>query len=222
MSFEITTDAKSIERRIVYAIAKKLKAKGSDHFTDLANSIHSVLYNAMLESDTYISLTYGTLRADFGLDADMIAQLPNIIKNLIDVTVKWNDAYGKRGRMKNEYEIFNVQVGVIPKFGTKAGSKVIRPAIEAAKYYSNGNLIDWLTWLLFGGVEVVVEDYKVLYKAGRGRSEMGIMAGPNGYFTFEVDPQYAGTINDNWVTRTLEENRLTVYNEIYEFIKKIF
>ena len=213
----------TINRKIKYAIAKQLRARNYLYARayQLATEIQAFIVDRLIESETYASLVGGTLRADFGLDDSEIANLPNVVYSLISVEVNFKDAVGHKGKLGNELRVFEMQVGIVPKFNTSYGRKAIHNAIVGAQYYSNEHLIDWLTWLLFGGVEVMVEDYKVTYLPGRGRSEMAVMRGPNGYHTFEVDPEFAGTPNNNWVTRILDANRAAIIDMIKDTVKAV-
>ena len=62
-----------------------------------------------------------------------------------------------------------------------------------------------MEWLLLRGTEVVIEDAFVIYKdRPNSRSGMAIMAESDSR-VFRVDPQYAGTENDNFVINTIND-----------------
>lgn len=223
MAIKITLDKATINRKIKYALAKQLRERNylSERCYQLSTEIQAFIVDKLIESPTYDSLVNGSLRADFGLDDSEINNLPNVVYSLIYVPIFFKDAVGYKGKLKNERTIFELRIGIVPRFDTSYGRKSINNAIEGAQYYSNGHLIDWLTWLLFGGIEVVVEDYKVYYRPGIGRSEMAVMHGPNGYFSFNVDPEFAGTVNNNWVTRILDKNKADIFDMIKDTIKVV-
>jgi len=70
-----------------------------------------------------------------------------------------------------------------------------------ASYDSNGYTIDWLKWLLTEGSNIVISNYQVIpdYR-GVGRSRISIMGHGLG---FRIPPEYAGTSEDNFITRSL-------------------
>lgn len=64
--------------------------------------------------------------------------------------------------------------------------------------------LHWLNWLLTEGFKVIVVDFSFRFNRGRGRSEGGYMV--NGGM-WRVPPQYVGTIDDNFITRSLTNPR---------------
>ncbi len=75
--------------------------------------------------------------------------------------------------------------------------------LPTASYRSNQNIVEWLSWLLFSGTEVVVSDYYVRYTGSvRSRTGDAIMV-PSGKSraNFKIRATYAGTDSDNWITR---------------------
>lgn len=81
-------------------------------------------------------------------------------------------------------------------------------SLPTASYKSNQHIIEWLSWLLFSGSTVVVADYFVYSGNPSAKSRTGgtIMV-PSGKSkkNFRVRSPYAGTANDNWITRAAEK-----------------
>lgn len=77
--------------------------------------------------------------------------------------------------------------------------------------------IKWLDWLLTKGNTIVVADYCVWYTPGNPNSRSGgaVMAKPG---SFRIPPAYAGTLNDNFITRALEGIEEFIFEEIKRFI----
>jgi hypothetical protein len=65
--------------------------------------------------------------------------------------------------------------------------------------YSGGDL-HWLDWLLIRGDQIIISNYQYNPSTGLGRSGLGNMIGGN---SFRVPPAFAGTKNNNFVTRAL-------------------
>ena len=65
--------------------------------------------------------------------------------------------------------------------------------------YSGGDL-HWLDWLLIRGDQIIISNYQYNPSTGFGRSGLGNMIGGN---SFRVPPAFAGTKNNNFVTRAL-------------------
>lgn len=68
--------------------------------------------------------------------------------------------------------------------------------------------LHWLRWLLESGNSVIVVNYHYSPEGGFGRSKSGIMRQGGAW---RVPPQYAGTANDNFITRAFsyKEKELT-------------
>ncbi len=66
-----------------------------------------------------------------------------------------------------------------------------------------GESLDWISWLLTRGDDVVVADYHVV-PGNHGRSGDAVMK--QGDF-FRVRPEYSGTIEDNAITRALKNRQ---------------
>jgi hypothetical protein len=68
--------------------------------------------------------------------------------------------------------------------------------------------IPWMEWLLVEGDKIQVMDYSYIFKFA-GRSAHGIMVPtkkPGNFFSVaRVGPQFAGVVNNNWITRTLDD-----------------
>jgi hypothetical protein len=80
---------------------------------------------------------------------------------------------------------------------------------------AKGTILEWLEWLLLLGNRTVVYGYS--YKPDRmGRSGGGVMEGGS---IFRVPPQFAGSRDDNFITRALS-NRDRELQRIFEGIFK--
>lgn len=152
------------------------------------------------ESDTYNSLLYGDLRAEFGLEFPG-RDLDGVLRDLIDPrNIEINV-----GKTDNAFIRVDINTGFFIS--------------DSGVYLSDGGLVDWLNWLLYRGTDIVVADHSILYSrdAGRefptSRSGQAIMI-PLG--SYSVPPEYAGTENDNWLTKAMDG----IQDYIFELIKR--
>lgn len=75
--------------------------------------------------------------------------------------------------------------------------------------------LHWLKWLLESGHKIIVVDYHFTAGSGKGRSKGGIMTRGGAW---RVPPQYAGTLDDNFITRAFggrEEDITNLINDIF-------
>lgn len=81
---------------------------------------------------------------------------------------------------------------------------------------SDGRL-EWLRWLLLEGGNTIISEYEFQPDRGMGRTGFGIMVQKTGG-GWSVPSEYAGTANDNFITRALSNFNL----EIEQALSKVF
>lgn len=158
-------------------------------------SLQGYIRSKLLLSETYYSLTEGTLKGEFGLGEEANSEVSQIV-NIIAESLKIR---------------FNRFKFVFPRL---TGGLVIyidlniyRDLLNSSFSYvseKSGSEIKWLEWLLIKGDEIIIQNYHVLFgEFDQSRSGMAIMF-KNG--VYQVSPNYSGTFNDNWITRELGDN----------------
>jgi hypothetical protein len=158
----------------------------------ITQAIANFLYEKFISSSTYFSLTSGTLRAEFGLDDVEVAKIPDIIIDMLSIN--------------SDIDFSNGQIKIVIKFIDENFDPNKEGSYVSVNKKGESHIIPWLLWLLTAGDKDVVADYSVALKDGKGRSEMAIMIKPNISGSYSVDPEYSGTENDNWITKTIRYN----------------
>jgi hypothetical protein len=65
--------------------------------------------------------------------------------------------------------------------------------------------LPWLEWLLLYGGKIIVRDYRVkMGSNNRSRTGMAVMVESSGS-NWRVPTEFAGTSNNNWVTRAINK-----------------
>ena len=186
--------AKLIEgaRAIALKINKGLANIFNKRIFRQANSIESqikpLVSAALLSSPEIQSLSSGTLRIDFGLTQDPSADIVNAITNSLSV---------------------QAQKAVASASGIKGGVLITLQPTDYSNLFSlpsavqiteKGEVLPWLEWLLTLGQQLIIADFGVEYgpygRTGGGRMVEGVAA-------FKVNSQYAGTIDNNFITRAI-------------------
>lgn len=184
-----------ITQKIKTALNKKIYIEGALNakLIRLSERLHELLYINFFKSETYISLTGGELRAEFGLDESSVNDLPELVKKLVSVTV-----------MINSVPKVNNMVTISIGFSDYEEIDFSKDGMFVTE---KGDIINWLWWLLSAGESEIatIDQYSVYLKQGQGRSHMAVMIKSVGQ-SYSVDGYFAGTPHDNWVTRTLREN----------------
>lgn len=173
--------------------------------------IRLVLRQKLYSSDTVFNLIFGKLQLDFGLTDDVARQVVyEIVEAVVNQVVVDYDPNGK--------DLVTLRVTVNPP--PIAQLLLIRNAsytsINAAGEASE---VPWLKWLLTRGTQVVVKGYNVKYgdyrRLGHSRTKQAIMIKTYSD-PFRVDPEFAGTEDDNFITRAI----LAATPEIQDIVYK--
>lgn len=193
MALTILDSNQAIAQRVRAALKVAVQ---QDNFLDkriqkVLDFIGQFLYEKFITSSTYFSLTSGTLRAEFGLDDSEAAKLPDLIIDMLTI--------------KSDLDFSNGKIKIIIKFIDEDFDPNKLGSYTSVNKKGDATLIPWLYWLLTAGTEDVVTDHYMSAIPGAGRSEMAIMIKEEGS-TYSVDPEYAGSANDNWITKTIKFN----------------
>lgn len=163
----------------------------------ISRKVGELIGDALIRTPEAQSILTGQLKADFGLtDTQASSSLEQLIEAVKrSTTVKLN--IKPTGGVKYAYAMV---VSILP-----AGLSSVLSTIGTYTSENSGKDIAWMEWLLTRGVEVVVDDAFVIYgNKPSSRSGMAVMAQSGGSGRmFRVDPQYAGTADDNFVTKTI-------------------
>lgn len=167
---------------------------------------------SLIEDSFYLSLT------DYDNVLFFQIGLPNV-GSVADTIVDYvSKAFSLRKlpAKKNDFGGFSI---VVLKEG-------IQPLISLpfAGYTSKRGDVDWLQWLLTAGTSEVVANYRIMYGDFRSsRTKEAIMV-PSKSGGFRFDAEFAGTEDNNWITRSLSrlESRLKAIfeNIINNYIQK--
>lgn len=194
-AFKILTANNIITKDIKTAINKALfvKAVLKPKTDVLVINLREFLIQKFLDSETYDSLIYGELRAEFGLDDEEVSNIYTMLNDIIHV---YFNIYNTKVN-----NLVTLEVGLVDKEDIDFNT-------HGVFYTKKGEPIHWLYWLLTQDENEVVPDYALYLKQGAGRSEMAIMILPkDGSGGYRVEGYFAGTEKDNWITRTLRANK---------------
>jgi len=92
-------------------------------------------------------------------------------------------------------------------------------SLPMGSYQSKGGKVDWLNWLLTAGTSEVISGYRVMYgffDTSRTGQAIMVKSKTKG---FSIDPDYAGTQDDNWITRSLKRVEGNISNLFQKVIK---
>lgn len=196
---------KTLTAKIIFASSQavdKMIVRNTEPIEIMAKDI---IFTAFEMSPTFSSLLSGKLKADFGLTDQLAVNAKNeIISHIVNnIRVQYNLRSQKNIKVgQGVFGSFFLVLMPDPNFyeKIKSGSYISNGAY-VRKYGLDGN-IDWLEWLLTRGTEIVIADFEVKYgNFKNSRSQLALMQEGG---AFRVDPEFAGTLEDNFITRTIE------------------
>lgn len=214
------TVAKIVDDKIIYAlqrdVVKKFKKIIPQIKSEIKPKISSIVLDKLKQSDTVQSLLSGKLKDDFGLFGNVV----NVtIKNIIDKIsegIELNIDFSQKSGSIVTTTLDILPYSDFPKIASVAG----------ASFPSAGGNVDWLEWLLARGTQVVIGDYWIFpYAKGRTRSggtSIMKMIESKPRQPFRVDPNYAGTLTDNFITRAIESTKDDVSKVLLESVNRRF
>jgi len=157
-----------------------------------SNKIKSIILDSIRNQPEYTELKSGVLRNQLGLPDP--AMVDSVLSALDDIEVKINRAQVNNSELQAQL-IINVM---------KSDYSAVLSAAGASYTTEKGAQINWLEWLLLRGQDSVIVGYRYLPKiTDKSRTGKGIMISGNSAI-YRVPPAFAGTVDDNWITRGID------------------
>lgn len=195
LSLSIIENNSVIEKGILTALLPEVSAFMNKASKYVQSNIFPIIKESILAQPEYDSLVNGQLRLELGIpDAAMrVEDLINVwINNTI---VEYKPPQIMNNRIKSSFTIKMIRANF---------SDVLSLNLASIERNAIGATIPWLEWLLLEGTATLVDNYEVFIGPhNRSRTGYAIMKASDGQ-GWGVPPEYAGTINDNWITRALE------------------
>lgn len=213
MAKTMNTSLKILESdaQITSSILKALKPQVDDflkkRIPKIEVSLRQMISDMLKNEPEYESLSSGRLKYEFGLPNEVsIDSIVDILSNTVNI--------------ETTQSIINSR-GISIKLNLTALSKDGEPAISSSDAFvidtKGGYALPWLEWLLFRGTQPIVKNYSVrLGQNPFSRSGMAIMVESNK--NWRVPSEFAGSINNNWISRAIDKNE----DKIQEKIISIF
>jgi len=159
-------------------------------------TLPSILHEIVTGAPEYGSLIGGQLRLELGIP-DASSKIARMIVNWtsnIQYNIKIPALAGHQIKASFKASLFKANF-----------SEVINT--DDAKVYDRlrGYDLPWLQWLVFYGNIPIIDDYAVEFRnTSRSRTGGAVMASSKQ--SWHVPASYAGTIEDNWITRSISSH----------------
>lgn len=192
-NIKILETQKEIEQEILKALRPQVDSLMQSAIRRLKVSIPEIVSKAIYESATFQSLSSGQLRLEFGI-SDAQAK----VAGLLSIWIKNMQFQYEKPAVATKGIKSRLSINMIKSdFSDVLGSDY------AEVYASKGYTLPWLKWLLLDGTANIVNAYDVFIGPNyRSRTGMAIMK--KSVSGWSVPSEFAGTQNDNWITRAIE------------------
>lgn len=211
VSFTAIDGFGELDRSVRDYINKRATSTYKQVESKIQDKVSEKINRSILSSAATQSILSGRLRSDFGLTIDAAQVAVKSIINHILSNIKLSMTYSYRGANIALFSLDLLPLGIKDLAQLPAGNY-----LSTGKY--GGGDVTWLTWLLTKGTSVVIGDFYVFTGiSGTSRSNESVMQKvTTGRSGFRVDPGFAGSENDNFVTRALEPIIPEIRDEVFK------
>lgn len=192
---------KSILDALIPEVNNYLKQKLQNIKENLPTLIIQILSN----TETYTSLISGQLQYEFGIPdpQSKLDEILNLWAN--NIMINYKAPTVSSSKLKASFS-----VSIIRSDFADVLSKDSAFVIDSLRGYN----LPWLEWLLLEGNKTIIKNQQVVIRPSKfSRTGMAIMQESN--TSWKVPSQYSGTINNNWITRAIDDNE-TLINSFFE------
>lgn len=204
LSVNLVESDSEITSKILQALMPQVSVYFDKIQSQLVDSIPSIIIQSIVNQPEYDALMSGTLQYEFGIP-DPGSRLSEIIETIRNgYVVKYKPVSAKSSSL----------VGGIKIEMVKKDFSDLLSLGSASLTTEKGEKLEWLRWLLVEGDNVIISDNVfILGPDPNSRTGYGIMRQIGGGF-WRVPPEYAGNLENNWITRAIEEASTSIDKEI--------
>ena len=208
LTVRVLESDKIISERIGNALIPQVRKFMEIRKNKLREQLPSIIYKAIVSSPEYSSILGGGLRYQFGIPNPM-QKLEGILNIWVsNVLVTYTPPVViSGGRIKS---------GIIIEMIKSDYSDVLGTDYALVEDKRRGYSLPWLKWLLLDGSYTLVRNHQVILGSNpRSRTGLAVMRPSSD--SWGVPRRFSGTMNDNWITRSLDLSQ----NVINNFIIKV-
>jgi hypothetical protein len=207
-SLKLAEDNSTISKNIINALLPDIRR----YFTNISNKltriIPDIVIKAIIAQPEYQALLNGQLQYELGIPdpAARLSEILETIKSGQSINIQAPQLTGNRISAKLTFGMVKKDFSDLLSLGAAT--------INTEK----GVQLNWLEWLLVQGDTVIISNYDfILGPSPYSRTGMGIMRERSGG-SWRVPPEYAGTVNNNWITRAIDSAAQSIDQTITNII----
>ncbi len=204
-----------IIKRILKVFCSQINDRMSLRLDVIKKEITDLFPLVLKYTPTYNALVYGRLGDELGLPAGeaqkRVDSIIELICKSIEIEFKPFRPYGS-----------SIRGGLFIRIIKKDFKDIVKDK-NAIVTTQKGVDLNWLEWLLERGNSFIVigYSYKNLPGKNKGRSGDGLMIKrKNGNNNWRIPPEFSGTVDNNWVTRSIDDSKKLITLEILKIIEK--
>lgn len=188
---------KDLEDSIKKEFYKELGRKIKIALPKIKSGMSDLVYTLFIKTEEYASLTSVSevggisLMREFGLDRETATQtVEKIIRTFVNqIDIKYSDGLLQIDMIESDFnDILNMPESSY---------------ISHSKTRNTDTPIDWLDWFLTQGDRIIIKGWDIIYGIMPDSRSGGAIMVPNKTGFWRL-PKYGGTIEDNWITRTIQ------------------
>jgi hypothetical protein len=192
---------RQIKRLILDAFRDAMHTAIKKAASKIKQRVRFLIQRKIRNQPEYRALIGGKLQAEFGLDNP---------KGIEDIITIWANSITVF--ILNTKSVNGVIKGGIEIRAIKSDYSDVLADAAAVQKTENNDSLNWLEWLLLEGDKKIIRRYDVQYDA-KGRAGAVMVKSKK---SWGVPPEYAGTAQNNWVIRAMDN----VEDEISDIVKE--
>jgi len=209
VQFKLLDTSKDIQNKILQALLPDVVSLMNNAVSVIKKNLPDIVLSGISAAPEYQSLVGGNLQYELG-----IPDPANKIGGLLDIWAKNIQYEYTKPTLSNSRIISKFSASMI-----KADfSDVLYTDYAMVQDYSRGYSLPWLEWLLLNGSATIIPFHQVVFGPNpNSRTGFAVMRNVGSEY-WKVPSEFAGTIADNWITRSLE----SVSPNIQQLVERAF
>lgn len=210
-SIDIVESDQQISQEINKAILQELNSRLPSVFKKTQDYIRQTVIGSIRSQPEYISLMSGSLKYEFGLP-DSSSRVGAILDTIEQsLYVEYQQPKMRRSNIVGGFFIGMVNSGFADILSLK----------ESTFITEKGASLEWLKWLLLEGDKTIIIGYDFnIGNYKNSRTGGGIMS-PSFSGSWRVPPEFAGTIENNWIVRAVESVQDQIESHVFSLLQKM-
>jgi hypothetical protein len=208
LSLKIIDNNKDIYNSLLKALLPDIINYMDSAIIMIRRELGGIVKKAIFSSPEYSSIVGGDLKYQLGL-VDGGSKIEGLLEFWINnISYEYQRPAIKNNMIKSSFSASLIK----SDFSDVLGS-------EYAYMTDNlrGYSLPWLEWLLLNGTAIIINDYTVTMGYNKYSRTGGAVMTNGG--SWSIPSQFAGTVGDNWITRSLETASLDIDNLLKKALK---